>query len=79
VNSQYFSLTDQDPAKFERPFPILLAIEQVTNHKNMQIGFGLKWLIFRNRFTRRLIRLINLINPSILLIIRKLRKKLRKA
>jgi hypothetical protein len=79
VNSQYLSLTDQDPAKFERPSPIMLANEQDINHKIMQMGFGFKWIIIRNRFTRQLIRVINLINPSILLKIRKLRKKLRKA
>ena len=79
MNSQYFSLTDQDPAKFERPSPVMISNEQENNHKITQMGFGLKWLIVRNRFTRRLIRLINLINPSILLVIRQLRKKLRKA
>ncbi len=78
VNSQYFSLTDQDQSKFERPFPIMISNEQENDHKITQMGFGLKWLIIRNRFTRRLIRLINLINPSILLKIRQLRKKLRK-
>jgi hypothetical protein len=57
----------------------MISNEQENNHKITQMGFGLKWLIVRNRFTRRLIRLINLINPSILLVIRQLRKKLRKA
>ncbi len=79
VNSQYFSLTDQDPAKFERPSPILIANEQYSNNKIVKMGFGLKWLIFRNRFTRRIIRLVNIINPTILLKIRKVRKMLRNA
>jgi hypothetical protein len=77
VNSSYFSLTNEDPANYKRPTAILAEHEQEANLKLLEMGFCLKWIIFRNRLTRRLIRLVNLISPSLLLEIRRIRKKIR--
>lgn len=77
VNSSYFSLTNDDPVNYKRPSAILVEFEQEVNPKLLKMGFSLKWIIFRNRLTRRIIRLVNLISPSLLLEIRLIRKKIR--
>ena len=77
VNSSYFSLTNEDPANYKRPTAVLAEHEQEANLKLLEMGFTLKWIIFRNRLTRRLIRLVNIISPSLLLEIRLIRKKIR--
>lgn len=80
VDSAYFSLTKEDLSLQERRKPELISTNSVNRlMKGTQIGFGLKILIVKNKVYRKIIRLINIVNPDLLLSVRKIRKRFRNA